>query len=128
MTAFFERRRKLVAQFDKLQVDALFVTAGPNVRYLSGFSGSNGALLITPRQSVLLTDPRYTIRASTESDCKVKIAKASQEPNWRSASAFAASDLSRLGSPTALTRTWRVSSARQCVFNPLDRWRTRCGW
>jgi Xaa-Pro aminopeptidase len=77
MTEFAERRQKVIAQFSDAKIDGLFVTAAPNVRYLSGFSGSNGALLLTPRQSVLLTDPRYTIRAAAESDCKVQIAKSS---------------------------------------------------
>ena len=34
-------------------------------------------LLLAKTQSILLTDPRYTIQASTESDCTVKIARGS---------------------------------------------------
>ena len=48
-----------------------------NVRYLSGFTGSNALLLITKDQAILFTDPRYTIQASTESDCAVKIIRGS---------------------------------------------------
>jgi Xaa-Pro aminopeptidase len=69
------RRKRLIALFAKAKIDALLVSSPANVRYLSGFTGSNGIVLVTPKVSWLLTDPRYTIRASQESDCKVKIVK-----------------------------------------------------
>ena len=47
----------------------------PNLRYLSGFTGSNGALLILPEGSTLFTDPRYKIQAAQETTCKIRIAK-----------------------------------------------------
>jgi Xaa-Pro aminopeptidase len=37
-----------------------------NVRYLCGYSGSNGILLISPTQSTLFTDARYELQASSE--------------------------------------------------------------
>ena len=58
--------------FTELKIDAMLVSALPNVRYLSGFTGSNGLLLVTPESTTLFTDPRYTIRASEECSCKVK--------------------------------------------------------
>jgi Xaa-Pro aminopeptidase len=45
------------------------------VRYLTGFTGSNGAVLIWESGSLLYTDPRYAIQASEESDCKAKVAR-----------------------------------------------------
>jgi Xaa-Pro aminopeptidase len=54
------------------RLNAFLVTALPNIRYLSGFTGSNGALLITSERALLFTDPRYQIQASQESDCEVK--------------------------------------------------------
>ena len=53
----------------------MVITALPNIRYLSGFTGSNAALLVTADRSILFTDPRYQIQASAESDCELKIAK-----------------------------------------------------
>ena len=47
-------------------LDAALVTSLPNVRYLTGFTGSNALLLVTGRQTLLYTDPRYTIQAETE--------------------------------------------------------------
>lgn len=57
--------------FDELKIDALLVSAPPNVRYLSGFTGDNGLLLVTPESQTLFTDPRFTIQAAEECTCEV---------------------------------------------------------
>jgi Xaa-Pro aminopeptidase len=62
-----------VIDFAELKIDALLVTALPNVRYLSKFTGSNALLLITPGSLTLFTDSRYTIQASEECTCQIKI-------------------------------------------------------
>ncbi len=46
-------------QFDTWQVDGLLITNPTNRRWLSGFTGSNGRLLITPTKAILATDSRY---------------------------------------------------------------------
>jgi Xaa-Pro aminopeptidase len=46
--------------------DSLLVTHLPNVRYLTGFTGSSGCALITPRQKIFFTDSRYTLQATRE--------------------------------------------------------------
>jgi Xaa-Pro aminopeptidase len=45
-------------------VEALLVTNLTNVRYLTGFSGTNGQLLVGPDGAVFFTDPRYAARAA----------------------------------------------------------------
>lgn len=60
------RRERLVARLADLEVEALLVTRLPNVRYLSGFTGSNGSVIVTPERSVFLTDGRYTEQARRE--------------------------------------------------------------
>lgn len=56
-------------------LDALIVTDLVNVRYLCGFIGSNGVLVVTPSSRVLLTDSRYTAAARTQvNDTEVVIA------------------------------------------------------
>lgn len=45
---------------------ALLVSAPANRRYLSSFTGSYGWLLVTPSESILFTDGRYTLRAARE--------------------------------------------------------------
>ncbi|HZU27071.1 MAG TPA: Xaa-Pro peptidase family protein [Bryobacteraceae bacterium] len=69
------RTSALAEQFGELKIDALLVSALPNIRYLSGFTGSNGLLLVTPAGSTLFTDSRYTIQAAeqTRGQAKVKI-------------------------------------------------------
>jgi Xaa-Pro aminopeptidase len=58
--------------WDDLKIDALLVCAPPNVRYLSGFTGDNGLLLVTPDSLTLFTDPRFTIQAAEECTCAVQ--------------------------------------------------------
>jgi Xaa-Pro aminopeptidase len=57
------------------KIDALLVTGAPNVRYLSGFTGDNGYLLVMGGKATLFTDPRFQIQAAQEVSCPVKIAK-----------------------------------------------------
>jgi Xaa-Pro aminopeptidase len=63
-----------VIPFSELKIDALLVSALPNIRYLSGFTGDNGLLLVTPESQTLFTDPRFAIQASQECTCAIKIA------------------------------------------------------
>lgn len=56
-------------------LDALIVTDLVNIRYLTGFVGSNGVLVITPGARVLLTDSRYATSARAQvHDTEVEIA------------------------------------------------------
>ena len=60
------RLRALAALLDGEHLDALLVSSLPNVRYLTGFSGSNALLLVTPAEALLLTDARYAEQAVHE--------------------------------------------------------------
>lgn len=56
--------------------DALLVTHGPDVRWLSGFTGSNGAIALFAGRAVLCTDGRYTAQAKAEApDLRVLVGK-----------------------------------------------------
>ncbi len=48
------------------RLDALLITHPPNLRYLCGFTGSTGAVLISENKSVFFTDGRYKEQASLE--------------------------------------------------------------
>jgi Xaa-Pro aminopeptidase len=48
------------------RLDALLVTHPPNLRYLCGFTGSSGALLLTGIKRVFITDGRYAEQARAE--------------------------------------------------------------
>jgi Xaa-Pro aminopeptidase len=73
-----ERCRALQAALAKAGLDVLVVTHLPNVRYLSGFTGSAGALLVTKGETIFFTDGRYTEQAKEEvQTAKIKIASRS---------------------------------------------------
>ena len=56
MTTRLDKIRQLMSQE---KIDGFLVTQPENRRYLSGFTGSNGVLIITPEQQVIATDFRY---------------------------------------------------------------------
>ena len=55
------RRRRLAPLLAEEGLDALWVTRLTNVRYLTGFSGSNGQLLVGADRARLFTDGRWHI-------------------------------------------------------------------
>jgi Xaa-Pro aminopeptidase len=61
-----ERRARLRASLATTDADAILITKLVNVRYLTGFSGSNAALLVTADDAVFCTDGRYATQASAE--------------------------------------------------------------
>jgi len=50
------------------RVPLILVTHLVNVRYLTGFTGSAGVLLVDPRQGILWVDPRYTLQAREQAE------------------------------------------------------------
>ncbi|MBV9265662.1 MAG: aminopeptidase P family protein [Acidobacteriaceae bacterium] len=74
-TEYSERRNKLLVALHQARAQAFLITGLPSVRYLSGFTGSDGYVLLTTERSILITDPRYEIQAAQESDCEVRIVK-----------------------------------------------------
>lgn len=61
-----QRRQKVIKLLSDLALDALILCQSENIRYLCGFTGSDGVLLVTPEQLVFLTDSRYTTQANDE--------------------------------------------------------------
>ena len=63
------RKRRVSAAVKKAGADALLITHLPDVRYLSGFTGSSAALLLAGgNRATLFTDGRYTTQAEGEVD------------------------------------------------------------
>ena len=63
------RSKRLAALRSELataNVDGLLVTALPNIRYLTGFSGSSALLFVTARDLYFITDFRYETQVQTE--------------------------------------------------------------
>ena len=70
------RLRRLLAALSDNRLDVLLVTHLPNVRYLCGFTGSAGALLVSDRGATFFTDGRYIAQARAEvSGARIVIAR-----------------------------------------------------
>lgn len=63
-----DRAERLIELMPAQEVDLLLVTALVNVRYLTGYTGSNGLALVGPQTRVFVTDFRYVEQAATEVD------------------------------------------------------------
>ncbi|HKV50533.1 MAG TPA: aminopeptidase P family protein [Gemmatimonadaceae bacterium] len=56
----------LAAALDAAHLDALLVTSLPNIRYLTGFSGSSAIVVASARDLVFVTDFRYATQVQDE--------------------------------------------------------------
>lgn len=75
MTEIEQRRRSVSDQLAGRKVDALIVSSPANIRYLSGYAGSNGLMLITRADEHFFTDPRYAAEALSNITCKVQVCR-----------------------------------------------------
>jgi Xaa-Pro aminopeptidase len=70
------RLRRLQAALDGHKLDFFLVTHLPNIRYLCGFTGSAGALLVSERGATFFTDGRYIVQARAEvSGARIGVAR-----------------------------------------------------
>lgn len=61
-----QKKARLRKQFKKLKVDGILVTNLTNVRYLTGFTGSSGYVVINKKHAIFVTDFRYKEQAEHE--------------------------------------------------------------
>ena len=66
--AVADRITRLRASLAAEGADAILVTRLPNVRYLTGFTGSAGLLLVTAEDAIFVTDGRYREQAGEQLD------------------------------------------------------------
>jgi Xaa-Pro aminopeptidase len=122
---YSQRRRTVAEGLAGRKLDALLVSFSPNLRYLSGFTGSNGNLLVLPGRAILFTDPRYQIQAGEEVSCQVKIAKG---PLYEAiAGAIGRLRLRRIGyEPARMTCDWldalRGKIPARATLEPVSGW------
>src|SRR3984885_11290530 len=73
---FQARQQKLREHLATTRFDALLISHLPNIRYLCGFTGSAGLLLVQESGSVFFTDVRYDTQGRAEvKGAKVIIAR-----------------------------------------------------
>ena len=69
-----QRIKQAIAVIKKNNLDCMIVSEINHVRYLSGFTGSNGLVVVTPSKAYFLTDFRYASQAPKEvKNCQVII-------------------------------------------------------
>ena len=65
------RRQKGLDLLHKYGLDAILFSDMTNIRYLTGFTGSDGALILSNDDAWFLCDSRYTVQASHQTECTV---------------------------------------------------------
>jgi Xaa-Pro aminopeptidase len=119
------RKQAMKAALDA-GADGLLVTHAPDVRYLSGFTGSSGAVALVGGRAALFTDGRYTMQAKAEAQgLKLVIDKRSpgvQAVEWMASAgakkcafdagqtSVAALELMRKAMPGAVRRSFFLST------------------
>ncbi len=58
--------QKIREAFKKQDIDGLLITNSKNRRYMTGFTGTAGIVLITEEAALFITDSRYTIQAKDQ--------------------------------------------------------------
>ncbi|GGH10154.1 M24 family metallopeptidase [Silvibacterium dinghuense] len=120
-----ERLRALRKSAASLEIEAILITHLPDVRYLTGFTGSNAALAVTASKAVLFTDGRYTAQAKEEvKGARVVIAKGSalkEACAWLEESAAAAGfdPANTTVSQLEMMRSALSGKRRRSFFQPL---------
>lgn len=72
---------RLAALRSRVRDQPFYVSALPNVRYLTGFTGSAGHLLVTRDEAMLFTDSRYATQAREQvSSAAVRISRGDARP------------------------------------------------
>ncbi|HEU4564050.1 MAG TPA: Xaa-Pro peptidase family protein [Gemmatimonadaceae bacterium] len=61
-----ERRLALLESLRAAHLDALLLTSLPNIRYLTGFSGSSAIAVVAERETLVITDFRYATQVREE--------------------------------------------------------------
>lgn len=115
------RQDAVRAVLERDGLDALLVTHLPNIRYLTGFTGSAGLLLVRPGETVLVTDFRYAAQAPAEVGNTAVVA-IDQVNVWdRLARVLAAGSVKALGIEAAsltVRDAERVAAVARCTVVP----------
>ena len=120
------RSRRLAALADGLtaaHIDGLLVSSLPNVRYLTGFSGSSALLFVTPRDVLLITDFRYQTQIGEEVG---DLARITIEPQslwtglWQQLSQLAYVEVAGFESAHVLHRDFQrlLEAGARCQWRP----------
>ena len=105
------RKRRVAAAAKRMGASALLVTSLPDVRYLTGFTGSNAALLLHGTRATFFTDGRYTTQAKHEVDAATVVI--AEQPVVKTALEFAiAQGIASCGYDSSATTVQALESMR----------------
>ena len=121
---FGTRQRRALARLRKSEAavkagaKALLITHMPDVRYLCGFTGSNGALVLGAGKATLYTDGRYTVQAKVEA-VGTKVVIAPRSAALAACAAIEAAGVMRCGFDAAQTTVAALETMRGAVSAKL---------
>lgn len=120
-----KRQKALLALLESEGLEALFLTSIPNIRYLTGFTGSSAGCLISPAGCRFFTDFRYRLQAREEARGFKVVMVGARELFPRLAAQARSLKIARLGfEPAALSyeayRGLRRSLSGICKLTPAS--------
>ena len=118
-TGMTTRTERLLERLEAAGVDLMLVTDLVNVRYLTGYTGSNGLALVGPQKRTFITDFRYVEQAAEEVDPEFERRRAPQELLDAVAEALPASEL-RLGFEDSNLTVQQHGRLRQLLPDAVD--------
>ncbi len=125
-TSLRERLTRVRRAIAGAGIDALLVSHLPNVRYLTGFAGTAGSLVVTPARAVLVVDFRYATAASELAEAAgggvFDVVVADRNPDDRLTAVLRDLECRRIGIEAAsmpVARFNRLSAALAATGEPL---------
>jgi Xaa-Pro aminopeptidase len=115
-----ERRKHAMQAAVEIGAEALLVTHAPDVRYLSGFTGSSGAVALVGGRAALFTDGRYTTQAKAEAEgLRLMIDKRS--PGVQAVEWLAAAGVKKCAFDAGQTSVTALESMKKSLQAPVRR-------
>ncbi|MCC7158474.1 MAG: aminopeptidase P family protein [Ignavibacteria bacterium] len=113
-----ESIRKII---DELNLDAVYITHIPNIRYITGFSGSSAYVIITRNKNIFITDFRYKEQSHAQvKDFEIIVKAASAEEVKK---VFESEGLKNIGFESSHITVHQLDdlkvSSKDVVFTPL---------
>jgi Xaa-Pro aminopeptidase len=107
------RVRRLQGSLADAELDSLLITHLPNVRYLTGFTGSSAVVVVDEQRWIIFTDGRYRSQALEEVQ-GAKIVIAAKSPLIAAAEWFLKSQRAR-ASPSGAKTPWSVGIESESI-------------
>ncbi len=115
------RLESIKSFMDELNLDAVYITHMPNIRYITGFSGSSAYVIITKNKNFFITDFRYKEQSHSQVkdfEIIVKAASAEEVKNI-----FESEGLKNIGFESAHITVHQLddlkASSKDVMFTPL---------